>query len=109
MANNGESSISKDLRKDIQSGSDEMSQSLSAATLRTLSANTLEKLKDSVIENMGALQFLIDREQTLKGYLRGHQELLRDCRIIVEAHGHKALVGKIDRAIQETYEPALQT
>lgn len=109
MADHGTRTKRKDLREDIQSGSDEVSQSLSAATLRTLSTNTLEKLKDSVIENIGVLQFLIDREQTLKGYLRAHQELLRDCRIIVEAHGHKVLVGKIDRAITETYEPALQT
>lgn len=106
MAFNGKNPKSRNVREDLQSatgqGRNLAEPSLNTATLRTLSPQTLAKLKDSVIENMGAFQFLLDREVTLKGYITTHQELLRDCRIIVEAHGHKALVKKIDRAIEES-------
>jgi hypothetical protein len=104
VAIDGKNSKPKDLRENLPRGSAaNEAPSLSNATLRTLSTATLEKLKDSVIENMGALQFLLAREEALKKHLRAHQELLRDCRVIIEAHGHKALVKKIDKAIEETY------
>lgn len=103
MADHGKTSKPKNLPQDIQSDEvDQQPATLSPTTLRTLSTSTLEKLKDSAIQNMGALQFLLDREQTLKRYLNTHQELLRDCRVIIEAHGHKRLVSKIDTAIKET-------
>lgn len=111
MAINGKNSKSRNIREDIQDATGQGGEaSLGTATLRTLSPNTLAKLKDSVIENMGAFRFLLDREETLKGFIDTHEELLKDCRVIVAAHGHKALVKKIDRAIEESrkIEPVVQ-
>lgn len=103
MAGNGKDSKHKDLRKDLSAGQGETGMtSINTATLRTLSDTTIERMKDSVIENLGAFQFLLDREEVLKGYHKLMRELLADCKTIATAHGHEALAAKIDKTLQET-------
>ena len=67
-----------------------------------MSTQELRTRTDSVLENIGALRYSIARIEFLEGYQTLFRDLLADCRIIVEAHGHSALVKQIDRALRET-------
>lgn len=71
-------------------------------TMNSISIEELRKRQDSLIENMGAFRFSIAKVEYLIGMQRLLRDILSDCRVIIEAHGHKALVKQIDRALKET-------
>lgn len=65
-----------------------------AATAISADVAEIKKRTDSVIENIGALRFALNRIELL-------EDLLKDARIVVDAHGPKALTKKIDKAFKE--------
>jgi len=72
--------------------------------LTTATVDELRRSADSLIENIGALQYLVQRVERQEGYLKLMRDLLADARVIIEAHGHKPLVKKIDKALKEVAE-----
>lgn len=74
-------------RKDVQ-------QDLQVAEVITADLEEIKERTDSVIENIGALRFALGRIALL-------EDLLADARVIVDAHGPKALIKKIDKAFKE--------
>lgn len=73
-----------------------------AQAMNSISPEELRRRQDSLMENIGALRFSIARIEYLEGYQKLFRDLLSDCRVIVEAYGHKALVKQIDKALKET-------
>lgn len=86
MAPNGTRSKRKALQQDVQM--------TLVADLITADAEEIKQRTDSVIENIGALRFALNRIELL-------EELLADARIVVDAHGPKELTKKIDKAFKE--------
>ncbi len=70
--------------------------------MNMISGEELRKRQDSLMENIGALRFSIARIEYLEGYQQLWRDLVGDCRVILEAHGHKALVKQIDKMLKET-------
>lgn len=103
MGIDGKASNRQTVREDIQA--DEVSDT------NHMSVDELRRRQDSLIENIGAMRFSIARIEYLEGYQVLFRDLLIDCRIIVEAHGHKTLVKQIDKILRETKpnEPTVQT
>jgi hypothetical protein len=64
-----------------------------ADTMNALSIEQLKRRSDSLIENISALRFCVARIELMR-------DLLEDYRVIIAAHGHKALVAKIDKAVE---------
>lgn len=67
---------------------------LQVAEVITADLEEIKERTDSVIENIGALRFALGRIALL-------EDLLADARVVVDAHGPKALVKKIDKAFKE--------
>lgn len=89
--------MQRDKRTEVPKFSDPTGEHMS-----TISMEQLRKQQDSLMENICVLRFSIAKVEYLQGMLKLALDLLSDCRIIIEAHGHKALVKQIDRLIQET-------
>jgi hypothetical protein len=75
---------------------------MSEDTITALSVEQLRKRSDSLVENIGALRFSVERIELLDRCRLALREVVLDCRVVVEAHGHKALVKKIDAILTET-------
>lgn len=69
-------------------------QILEASAVISADMEEIKTRTDSVIENIGALRFALNRIELL-------EDLLADARVVVDAHGPKALVKKIDKAFKE--------
>lgn len=69
-----------------------------------ITVSELRQMSDSLIENIGALRFSIQRIEVLDGYRLLMRDLLADCRVVVDAHGPKSLVRKIDKVLKDTGE-----
>ena len=102
---NGKSAKQTQISKDVQPNKYQKAvKNLdnAADTMNMISPEELRKRQDSLMENIGALRFSIARIEFLEGYQALFRDILTDCRIIVEAHGHKTLVKQIDKALKET-------
>jgi hypothetical protein len=89
--------MQRDKKMDIPKFSDS-----AGSTMNAISIDELRRRQESMIENIGALRFSIAKVEYLQGMQRLMMDLLKDCRIIIDAHNHKALVKQIDRIIKET-------
>lgn len=72
--------------------------------LAALSTADLKKSADSAVQDIKAFRFAITRIELLDGYRKLMRDMLEDCRVVVDAHGTKAMVKKIDKVLRETAE-----
>lgn len=104
MANNGKTPKQESVRQDVQRVERPKADygENAAETMNMISPEELRKRQDSLMENIGALRFSIARIEYLEGYQQLWRDLVADCRVIVDAHGHKSLVKQIDRMLKDT-------
>lgn len=93
MANNGKTTERKPVQKDVQRD---------RVSSQNLTVDQLKATEASVIENIGALRFSITRIEDLERIVKEQNELLLDCRVPLDAHGHKVLTRRIDKIIKDS-------
>lgn len=102
MATDGKTPKREALQEDVHRRDEEVV--INVPVPQSMSPEELRKSNDSIIENIGALRFSINTIERLEGYRALFRDLLADCRIPLEAHGHKALVREIDKLLKDTAE-----
>lgn len=96
MVANGTKAKRKDVREDVQMNNN--------SVMESWDAEEIQKRTDSVIENISVLRLSLSRIEMLDGYRKLLRDMLEDARVVVDAHGPKALVKKIDKALKDTEE-----
>lgn len=97
MVANGTKAKRKDVREDVQGNQ-------SVNNMEHWDTEEIQKRTDSVIENISVLRLSLSRIEMLDGYRKLLRDMLEDARVVVDAHGPKALVKKIDKALKDTEE-----
>lgn len=70
----------------------------------TMTMEQLNRQQDSLLQSVGAFRYTLRRMELLDGYRRLFRDLVSDLRVVVDAHGPKPLVKRIDKALKETEE-----
>lgn len=73
-------------------------------TIGTMTMEQLNRQQDSLLQSVGAFRYTLRRMELLDGYRRLFRDLVADLRVVVDAHGPKPLVKRIDKALKETEE-----
>lgn len=98
MANDGKKSHKEAVFKDVQSDSGDTTSRFAALTIEQLKATA-----ESAVQNVTAIRGAYNLIERLTVQNGAAVELLQDCRVVVDAHGHKALTRRIDKWIKDIH------